>query len=153
MSVPGHVHAPWHGCPQLQPSSAAPYIRDQRQSALLQEVYEGVPIALAPVLGNPLSLAAAGIDRSAPLQTQVGCSGASSAVSFHHAVAVCACFEALTCSYRLICVGTDLQAAAFGQGLANLIPQLSALTDILPPPTLAWKLRMLAAGCKFVENK
>lgn len=79
-----------------------------------KEMYEAVPIALAPVLGNPLSLASAGVNRSAPLQEQAG---------------------------------------AFAQGLTNLIPQLSALTNILPPQTLAWKLRLLAAGCKFVENK
>lgn len=36
-----------------------------------QELYEAVPIALAPVLGNPLSLAAAGVDRTLPLQEQV----------------------------------------------------------------------------------
>ena len=38
------------------------------------------------------------------------------------------------------------QAVAFGQGLTALIPQLSALTDILPPPTLAWKLQLLEEG-------
>ena len=38
------------------------------------------------------------------------------------------------------------QVGALGQGLANLIPQLTALTNILPPATLAWKLRLLAAG-------
>lgn len=38
---------------------------------MLQEMYEAVPIALAPVLGNPVSLASAGINRSAPLQEQV----------------------------------------------------------------------------------
>jgi hypothetical protein len=45
------------------------------------------------------------------------------------------------------------QVGALGQGLANLIPQLTALTNILPPATLAWKLRLLAAGCRFVENR
>jgi hypothetical protein len=39
----------------------------------LQELYEAVPIALAPVLGNPIALAAAGVDRSLSLQDQVGC--------------------------------------------------------------------------------
>ena len=41
-----------------------------------------------------------------------------------------------------------LQAAAFGEGLAALLPQLQALTEILPPPTLAWKLHLLEAGNK-----
>jgi hypothetical protein len=27
-----------------------------------------------------------------------------------------------------------------------LLPQLSALTEILPPPTLEWKLQMLEEG-------
>lgn len=43
----------------------------------LQAMYEAVPIALAPVLGNPVSLAAAGVDRSLPLQEQVRCAGAN----------------------------------------------------------------------------
>ena len=34
-----------------------------------------MPIALAPVLGNPLSLAAAGVNRSLPLQEQARASG------------------------------------------------------------------------------
>ena len=38
------------------------------------------------------------------------------------------------------------QAVAFGQGVASLLPQLSALTEILPPPTLAWKLQLLQEG-------
>jgi len=79
-----------------------------------QSVYDAVPIALAPVLGNPLSLAAAGIDRSLPLQEQ---------------------------------------AAGFVQGVTNLIPQLGALTSILPPATLAWKLRLLAEGCRYMEGR
>lgn len=37
----------------------------------MQELYDAVPIALAPVLGNPLSLAAAGVDRTLPLSEQV----------------------------------------------------------------------------------
>jgi hypothetical protein len=45
---------------------------------LLQAMYEAVPIALAPVLGNPVSLAAAGVDRSLPLQEQVRCAAADS---------------------------------------------------------------------------
>lgn len=36
----------------------------------VQELYDAVPIALAPVLGNPISLAAAGVDRTLPLQEQ-----------------------------------------------------------------------------------
>lgn len=39
-----------------------------------------------------------------------------------------------------------MQAVAFGQGVASLLPQLTALTEILPPPTLAWKLQLLQEG-------
>jgi hypothetical protein len=39
-----------------------------------------------------------------------------------------------------------LQAVAFGQGVVSLIPQLQALTEILPPPTLEWKLKLLEEG-------
>ena len=35
-----------------------------------QELYQSVPIALAPVLGNPIALAAFGLDRDAPLPDQ-----------------------------------------------------------------------------------
>ena len=49
--------------------------------------------------------------------------------------------------------GWGVQAAGFAQGLTNLAPQLSALTSILPPPTLAWKLRLLAEGCRYLEGR
>lgn len=35
-----------------------------------QELYASVPVALAPVLGNPIMLAAFGVDTSAPLPDQ-----------------------------------------------------------------------------------
>ena len=38
----------------------------------MQELYSAVPIALAPVLGNPILLAAFGVDTSAPLPQQAG---------------------------------------------------------------------------------
>ncbi|KAK9838483.1 hypothetical protein WJX81_002279 [Elliptochloris bilobata] len=79
-----------------------------------KELYSTIPIALAPVLGNPILLAAFGVDMSAPLPQQ---------------------------------------AAAFGEGLAALLPQLQALTEILPPPTLAWKLQLLEAGNKQIEDQ
>ena len=46
-----------------------------------------------------------------------------------------------------VCV---LQAVAFGQGVVSLIPQLSALAEILPAPTLAWKLTLLEEGNRSV---
>ncbi len=36
----------------------------------VQELYGSVPVALAPILGNPILLAAFGVDTSAPLQDQ-----------------------------------------------------------------------------------
>ena len=47
------------------------------------------------------------------------------------------------------------QAVAFGQGLVALLPQLGALTQILPPPTLQWKLQLLEEGnrCGRVPNQ
>lgn len=80
----------------------------------LQELYSAVPVALAPILGNPLALAAFGIDRSAPIAEQT---------------------------------------AALGQGLQALLPQLTALADILPPATLAWKLELLGQGSKYLEGR
>lgn len=50
-------------------------------------------------------------------------------------------------------MGRGLQAAGFVQGVTNLIPQLGALTSILPPATLAWKLRLLAEGCRYMEGR
>ena len=45
------------------------------------------------------------------------------------------------------------QAAALAQGITNLLPQLGALSVILPPETLAWKLRMLDTGNKFIADR
>lgn len=42
-----------------------------REACCMQELYSAVPVALAPVLGNPILLAAFGVDRTAPLQEQV----------------------------------------------------------------------------------
>lgn len=41
----------------------------------MQVVYNAVPYALSPILGNPLALAAVNVDRKASLATQV-CVGA-----------------------------------------------------------------------------
>ena len=37
----------------------------------------------------------------------------------------------------------------FLTGLRRLLPQLQALADILPAPTLDWKLDLLLEGCKY----
>ncbi|CAL8462015.1 g1546 [Coccomyxa elongata] len=79
-----------------------------------KELYASVPVALAPVLGNPILLAAFGVDTSASLPDQ---------------------------------------AVAFGQGMISLIPQLQALAEILPAPTLAWKLKLLEEGNRQLAPK
>ena len=71
------------------------------------EIYAALPLALAPVLGNPLNLLAAGVDAAAPPAEQ---------------------------------------AAQLVQTALRLRAQLPALTDILPPEVLAWKLALLAEG-------
>ena len=116
----------------------------------VQELYSAVPVALAPVLGNPILLAAFGVDRTAPLQDQVPPPVLSlpwqlfspwplprfsawpllPSDSTRGVTGWCSCW----------------QAVAFGQGVAALLPQLSALTEILPAPTLAWKLKLLQEG-------
>jgi len=46
-----------------------------------------------------------------------------------------------------ITAGPAAQASAFGEGVAALLPQLQMLARVLPPPTLAWKLRLIEEGC------
>jgi hypothetical protein len=46
-----------------------------------------------------------------------------------------------------------VQAAALAQGIVNLLPQLGALAVILPPETLAWKLRLLDMGNRFIADR
>ena len=59
------------------------------------------------------------------------------------------------CSIKLLSTRASVaaQAAAFGEGLAALLPQLQALTEILPPPTLAWKLQLLENGNKCAPGE
>ena len=47
------------------------------------------------------------------------------------------------------CKGLLLQVQGFLSGLRRLLPQLQALADILPAPTLDWKLDLLLEGCKY----
>ena len=70
-----------------------------------QDVYGAVPIALAPVLGNPLALAAAGVDRSLPIQQQVlqNCMEATP-MHIHHRAGSCS-----QCSSASACVGDMVQ--------------------------------------------
>jgi hypothetical protein len=42
----------------------------------------------------------------------------------------------------------SLQLSQLGQGVQNLIPQLQTIAEILPPPTLQWKLKLLEEGSR-----
>ena len=44
-----------------------------------------------------------------------------------------------------------MQIQGFLTGLQRLLPQLQALADILPAPTLDWKLDILEAGCRHAR--
>lgn len=46
-----------------------------------------------------------------------------------------------------------LQLEAAQKGLINLIPQLEALSVVLPPETLAWKLELLREGSRKVNKQ
>jgi len=59
----------------------------------------------------------------------------------------------LSAGHDLIPIARVRQAAALAQGITNLLPQLGALSVILPPETLAWKLRMLDTGNKFIADR
>lgn len=71
-------------------------------------------MVLAPVLGNPIAMAAFGIDRTLPALDQL---------------------------------------SALGEGLTALLPQLTALSEILPGPTLQWKLKLLVEGNSAIQGR
>lgn len=52
----------------------------------------------------------------------------------------------------MLCV-VCLQLQAAQAGLLNLIPQLEALSVVLPPETLAWKLELLREGSRKVNKQ
>lgn len=113
----------------------------------MQELYSAVPVALAPILGNPILLAAFGVDRSAPLQDQVQPPVLHMSIKAPSALISAGRRQnmRLTTHVLMLCHFIP-QAVAFGQGVAALLPQLAALTEILPAPTLAWKLKLLQEG-------
>lgn len=75
------------------------------------QAYQALPIALAPVLGNPINLLAAALDSTDETSS----------------------------------LGDRLNAVV--RGAAQLLSQLPLLADLLPPETLAWKLKLLQQGC------
>jgi pimeloyl-ACP methyl ester carboxylesterase len=78
------------------------------------QAYQALPIALAPVLGNPINLLSAALDSTDETSS----------------------------------IGDRLNAVV--RGAAQLLAQLPLLADLLPPETLAWKLKLLEQGCATV---
>ena len=143
-------------CRGIQPpctDAGPPYLRTQ-------ELYQSVPVALAPVLGNPIALAAFGVDSRASWADQAcsmrmaciyACIPACSVNLLMGAGGSSCCAQSSDAhSWQGRCAVSGVlfcaQAVAFTQGLVALLPQLSALAEILPPPTLEWKLQMLEEG-------
>ena len=90
--------------------------------AVPEGLYNGLPYVLAPILGDPLKLAAA-------------------------ALAVAATAAAAAPREQ-----TPLEAAAgVASALAASVSRLSILADVLPPATLAHRLTLLADGCAAVN--
>jgi pimeloyl-ACP methyl ester carboxylesterase len=81
------------------------------------QAYQALPIALAPVLGNPINLLAAALDSTDETSS----------------------------------LGDRLNAVV--RGAAQLLSQLPLLADLLPPETLAWKLKLLQQGCAAVAPR
>ena len=42
-----------------------------------------------------------------------------------------------------------LQLSQFAEGIRNLLPQLQAIAEIIPAPTLEWKLKLLGEGSRY----
>ena len=112
-----------------------------------QDLYSAAPVALAPFLGNPVLLAAFGIDKSAPFLDQV---------IFHSSkmssVSTCTSFSVLPFIYASQHrQGSPLlvQLQQFAEGVRSLLPQLQAIAEILPAPTLEWKLKLLEEGSRY----
>jgi len=78
------------------------------------QAYQALPIALAPVLGNPINLLSAALDSTDETSS----------------------------------LGDRLNAVV--RGATQLLSQLPLLADLLPPETLAWKLKLLQQGCAQV---
>ena len=110
--------------------------------------------------GQPVSLAAVGVNRSQSLPEQVSASPNPSKLKcMLSSLWLTQCVRiiphpcrASAGPFSLILVVLQ-QAAALAQGITNLLPQLGALSVILPPDTLAWKLRMLDTGNQFIKDR
>lgn len=98
-----------------------------------EQVYGALPLALAPVLGNPVGLLAAGLDDAdaasgsgGSTENEGGGGGGGGLL--------------------------QQRAAALAATAVNLLTQLPALAKVLPPDTLAWKVELLQQGCAAVDE-
>jgi len=98
-------------------------------SALPPPLYGALPFALAPVLGNSLSMAAA--------RTSLRSVGLAGALS-----------GALGDPARAAGQLSELAAA-----LAEMIPSLSGLNELLQPATLAYRIKLLEQGSAYVRGR
>ena len=105
-------------------------------TSLPPEVYNLLPIALSPILTNPLAVALNGVQLPSP---------------FPFPLPFPPRFPPNFSD--LAGKGTPLRAASdLAYGLIELLPTLGALRDVLPPSTLTWRLSLLKEGSSYVNN-
>jgi hypothetical protein len=79
-----------------------------------ESIYSALPYVLAPVIGNPLAMAARYVPRDTTGPQQV---------------------------------------AALLQNMQRMLPVLEKLAEVLPQPTLVWRLQLLQDGCRYLDNR
>ena len=114
--------------------------------SLPEEIYGGVPYALAPVLFEPAALITGGLDAVAR-----GAKASGLAVDGPFGVPV-------PDVAKIVANGVGGAPAVIGDSIASLVdalgsqfPTLGALTAVIPRDTLAHRLSVLAAGCEVVN--
>ena len=114
--------------------------------SLPEEIYGGVPYALAPVLFEPAALITGGLDAVAKAAKASGL-----AVDGPFGVPV-------PDVAKIVANGVGGAPAVIGDSIAALVdalgsqfPTLGALTAVIPRDTLAHRLSVLAAGCEVVN--
>ena len=99
--------------PRALPAPSLPQVPPQ--------LYDALPLALAPVLGSPVGLLAAGLESP---EVPEGAAAAPDSL--------------------------QQQAARLVSTALNLLQQLPALAQLLPAETLGWKVQVLTQGCEAV---
>eukprot|EP00887_Chlorella_sp_A99_P005096 scaffold25.g5096.t1 len=92
------------------------------------QLYDSLPLALAPVLGSPVGLLAAGMEQDGPLFSTASGDSMDSG-------------DAAAAPASLQQAAARLAATA-----VSLLQQLPVLARVLPAETLAWKIELLAQG-------